>query len=82
MRLQTLVSWVLWNTKQINKDTEGISVQQLRNKQGKLIHYDERVAAEEYDEDETPWSCEVTWRVHADVATESMWAAEQRLFEE
>ena len=77
MRLQTLVSWVLWNTKQINKDTEGISVQQLRNKQGKLIHYDERAATEEYDEDETPWSCEVTWQIRADVAMEAMQTAEQ-----
>ena len=79
MRLQTLVSWVLWNARQINKDTEGISVQQLRNKQGKPIHYDERVTAEEYEEDETPWSCGVTWQVHADDATEAMQTAEQRL---
>ena len=34
---------------------------------------------EEYDEDETPWSCGVTWQVHADDATEAMQTAEQKL---
>ena len=82
MRLQTLVSWIMWKEKQLDKNTEGISVHQLKNRQGRSIPYDARISCEEYDEDEAPWSCGIVWQVRADVATVAMQVVEQQLFEE